>query len=131
MTGILIYVASVVIAAIIGAVPLIIKGNKAKKAEKMASTDVEKEKAETEMLKAKSEMREYLLSLIVQAEKNYSILDKVMKTQQNSSAGGIKKESVFTKLQSYALSKGFDFDGEFWSNAIDELISFTKQVNFK
>ena len=68
--------------------------------------------------------------LIVGAEATYKAFDVVMK-QQNSSAGSLKKETVATKLQTYALSNGYEFDAEFWSNKIDELVKFTKDVNAK
>ena len=130
MTMLVIYIGAFVVGSILGFVPLVSKWIKARKAKKTATTKAELETAEAEKEKALSEMREYMMSLIVQAESAFNVLDKVMKAE-HSSAGSMKKESVFTKLQAFAFSKGFEFDGEFWSKKIDEFVAFTKLVNSK
>lgn len=117
------HIIALVLGFITGFIPILIKWNKARRDKKSAKTEAEKEKAE-------KEMREYLDELIIQAEKSFVVLDKVMKAQ-NSSAGSMKKKSVFTDLQAFAISKGFDFDIDFWSKKIDEIVAFTKEVNSK
>ena len=51
--------------------------------------------------------------------------------QQNGSAGAMKKKSVSTDLQSYALAHGYEYDAAFWSAKIDEIVAFTREVNAK
>ena len=46
-------------------------------------------------------------------------------------SGALKKDSVMAKLSQYALEKGYVFDSEYWSKAIDELVALTKNVNVK
>lgn len=104
-------------------IPLIVALLNARKAYKEANTEAEKEKAYND-LKAQAQM------FIEQAEQNYKDLNRMLKAQ-GSSAGGVKKESVITKLQSYALTKGYAFDVEFWNEEIDEIVNFTKEVNGK
>ena len=128
--AIIVHLITLIIGAFAGAVPLVIKWNKARKAKNSAVTVAEQEKATADKEKASAELREYLNDLIVQAEKAYTGMDRMLKAQ-NSSAGGMKKKSVFSDLQAYALSKGFEFDADFWSKKIDEIVAFTKQVNSK
>lgn len=113
---------SIAIIASIG-VPFIVKLKLTNKKLHEAETDAEFEKASADLL-------EYAKQLINTAEDAYSGFDKVMKTQ-NSTAGGMKKESVLSKLQVYALQKGYAFDTLEWSDKIDELVKFTKNVNGK
>ena len=54
-----------------------------------------------------------------------------MLKQRNASAGAVKKDTVMTKLQAYAMEKGYEFDAEFWSNQIDEIVALTRTVNAK
>lgn len=102
-------------------IPVLIKFFDALKKGKAAKTEAEREKAYTDMLAMAQ-------SFIASAEVAFKGFDTVMK-QQNSSAGAMKKENVSTKLQAYALSKGYEFDADFWSSKIDELVKFTKEVN--
>lgn len=101
--------------------PFLIKFINAYKESKAATTAADKEKAYNDMLATAQ-------SFIVSVEAAYKGFDAVMKSQ-GSSAGSMKKETVETKLQAYALSKGYEFDAEYWSKKIDELVKFTKEVN--
>lgn len=93
--------------------PLVYKLVKSVKALKEAKTEAEKERAFNDMLKQAQ-------SLIQAAESAFSELDK---------AGALKKESVVATLQAYALSNGYEYDAEFWSAKIDEIVAFTREVN--
>lgn len=64
------------------------------------------------------------------AEKSFEGFDKVMK-EQGSSAGAMKKDAVFTKLQAYALQNGYKFDADYWNEEIDKIVAFTREVNAK
>ena len=57
-------------------------------------------------------------------------VDNILK-QSGSSAGAVKKDTVMTKLQAYALDKGYEFDVAYWRNKVDEIVTLTKQVNAK
>ena len=104
-------------------IPAFIALKKAWNARKTAETDAAKEKADAELLALAK-------NFIHEAEVAYDGFDKVMKTQ-NSSAGKVKKENVFTKLQAHALYNGYEFDADEWSAKIDSLVEFTKGVNAK
>lgn len=101
--------------------PLTVALIKAIKAKKNAKTEAEAEKANADLLtNAKA--------FIAAAEVAFAGFDKTMKAQ-GSSAGAMKKDTVFNKLQAYALQNGYSFDVDFWSAKIDELVAFTKSVN--
>lgn len=104
-------------------VPLVLGLIKAIRARKAAETEAEKEKANNDLFAVAQE-------LVATAEKAFSSLDAVMK-QQGASAGPMKKENVVAKLQAYALSKGYEYDAEYWNAKIDEIVAFTREVNAK
>ncbi len=122
--GLLFNVASVVIGALASGIPILYKWNKARKAKNNAVTEAEKKQAQIEML-------EQANALICEAETAFKSVDEIMKSRGTGSAGSLKKKSVLTDLQAFALSKGIEFDSEFWSAKVDEIVSFTKSVNSK
>lgn len=93
------------------------------KARVKAQTEAEKEKASADLLSTAQ-------GFIQVAEDSFEGFNKMLKAQGNS-AGPMKKENVLTKLQAYALQKGYEFDTEFWSAKIDEIVAFTREVNAK
>lgn len=88
-----------------------------------AKTEAAKEKADADLLTTAK-------GFISAAEVAFEGFDKMMKAQ-NSSAGAMKKDTVFTKLQAYALQNGYSFDADVWNQKIDELVAYTKSVNAK
>lgn len=112
---------AIITAVITVGIPAFIKLRKAILARRNAETEADKAKAESDLLMIAKQF-------IKDAEIIFAGFDKVMKAQ-GSSAGAMKKESVLTKLQSYALNNGYDFDVEYWGNEIDELVKFTREVN--
>lgn len=121
---VIIHVASIVLGALASGIPILIKWNNARKAKLSAVTEAEKKQAQIEML-------EQANAFIQTAEVTFSAFDNVMKAQHTGTAGAMKKENVMTRLQAFALSKGYEFDAEFWSTKIDEIVAFTKSVNSK
>jgi hypothetical protein len=105
------------------AVPLAVKLSAANKARKAAETAAEREKAVNDMLATAQ-------GLVESAEEAFAGFDAVMK-KQGSSAGAMKKDNVFTKLQTYALQRGYEFDADYWRAKIDEIVAFTRKVNAK
>ena len=93
------------------------------KACKAAKGEAAKEKAEADLLATAK-------GFIAAAEVAFEGFDKTMKSQ-GSSAGAMKKDTVFNKLQAYALQNGYAFDVDAWSAKIDELVAYTKSVNIK
>lgn len=104
-------------------VPAFLSLRKAWNARAVAETDVAKVKADAALLEAAK-------NFIATAENVYDGMDKLMKPNGDS-AGGVKHENVFIKLQAYALQNGYEFDAEKWSKVIDDLVNFTKIVNYK
>ena len=104
-------------------VPLIVKFMQELKARKNAQIEAEKTKALNDMLATAQ-------AFVQNAEKAFEGYDKMLK-QQGESAGAMKKDNVITKLQTYALQHGYDFDVTFWDEKIDEIVAFTKNVNAK
>lgn len=105
------------------AIPYTVKLISASKAKKAATTEAEKEKARNDMVNVANEF-------ILAAETAFKGFDSLMR-QQNTTAGEMKKDTVITKLQAYALSHGYEFDAEYWSQKVDEIVAFTKKVNAK
>lgn len=93
------------------------------KKRRAAETKAEKEAATNDMLNQ-------LNILIESMESTYKDIDAVMK-ERGSSMGPVKKDGVLTKLQAYAISKGYEFDADFWSAKNDEVVKLTKAVNAK
>lgn len=114
---------ALVVSVISTAVPFIISLVSTIKKYKAAKTEAEKQAAI-------NDMAEVAKSFIVDAEELYKQYDKLMKAQ-GSTGGAVKKDSVMTKLQAYALEHGYTFDAEFWSNKIDQLVALTRKVNSK
>lgn len=91
---------------------------------------VRKAKTEAEKQAAINDLRELATSFIVDAEVLYKDIDSIVK-QQNKTCGAIKKDSVMTKIQDAAITKGVEFDKEFWSEEVDKLVAMTRKVNAK
>ncbi len=93
------------------------------KAVRIAKTEAEKQTAINEL---KAEAQEFVMGV----ETLYADIDAVVK-QQGKSLGAIKKDSVMTKIQDACILKHIEFDKEYWSKVIDDLVTVTKQVNAK
>ena len=85
---------------------------------------------ETEKQKAIGEIKTLAQNFIVEAENLYKDIDTIVKGQ-GKTCGAIKKDSVMTKIQDGCITKGVEFDKEFWSAYIDEQVKLTRQVNAK
>lgn len=112
-----------ILAPFVPLVPTGIALFKSIKARRAAQTEAAKEKANADLLATAK-------NFIAAAEVAFAGFDKTMKAQ-GSSAGAMKKDTVFNKLQAYALQNGYAFDVDEWSAKIDELVAFTKSVNSK
>lgn len=109
--------------AVATGIPLIINVIKAKKKAKNAKKEEERRVAE-------AEIRVEMKRLIETAEQTYKQVDGMLK-QNGESAGPLKKDSVFSKLLAFAVTKNYQFDSDYWSNEIDDEVKFTKKVNEK
>ena len=69
-----------------------------------------------------------LNSLITNAETLYADVANLLK-REGKSAGIVKKDSVMSKLQAYALERGYTFDAEYWGKKVDEIVELTRKVN--
>lgn len=133
----IIYTAIMALSLFVGVVTSVISIKKSVTARKnavaeaeAAKTDAEKAAAEAARERAEADLLANAKNFIKAAEVAFEGFDKMMKAQ-NSSAGAMKKDTVFTKLQAYALQNGYAFDADEWSKKIDELVEFTKSVNTK
>lgn len=116
--------AMIVFSFIVGtAIPFFVAVKNAHKKRNKATTEAEKAQADAELMNLAQ-------TLIVKAETEFKEYNNFLKTR-GQSAGSVKKASVLTDLKAYALEKGFSFLEDEWSNKIDELVSFTKDVNAK
>lgn len=96
---------------------------------KTAKTIAEQEAALNDMTSAAQ-------GFIADAEKLYEDYTKQLvgtgvAVTTSVKSGALKKDSVMAKLSQYALEKGYVFDSEYWSGAIDKLVELTKNVNAK
>lgn len=113
-------VLSFVVATLIPTVIGLVKAIKAKKAAKTAQQEAE----------ANSAMQYAVNGFIEEAEELYKTVDAVVK-EKGGSCGAVKKDSVLTKLQAYALQNGYDYDATYWSGVVDEIVEMTRKVNSK
>lgn len=118
---VIIAIATFVVATLIPSIIALVKYVKKYKA---AKTEAEKQAIYNELLGEANK-------LIVSAEETYKQVDSLLKQQGGAGSGSVKKDSVMTKLQAYCIEKGVDFDTEFWSGKIDELVQLTRKVNAK
>lgn len=108
-----------------------LKAKRAAKAHLESATTVEEQaKAESDLAAAELALEAAAKSFIMDAEVMYKSFDDVLKTK-GQSAGSLKKETVLSKLRTFAIEKGITLDVEAWSAKIDELVAFTKKVNGK
>lgn len=103
----------------------------AQEAAAAAKTEAERVAAEAEAEKIKNELLGMATSLVQSAENTYKEVDAILKTKTSKGCGAVKKDSVMTKLQAACIEKGVDFDEEYWSAKIDELVKLTREVNTK
>ena len=96
----------------------------------LASTtdDAEKAKLEAANSAATIDMLNVCNELIITAETLYADVSSLLK-KEGKSAGAVKKDSVMSKLQAYAIEHGYTFDAEYWNKKIDEIVDMTKKVN--
>lgn len=96
----------------------------------LASTtdDAEKAKLEAANSAATIDMLNVCNELITTAETLYADVSSLLK-KEGKSAGAVKKDSVMSKLQAYAIEHGYTFDAEYWNKKIDEIVDMTKKVN--
>ena len=92
--------------------------------------EAEKAKLEAENAQATIDLTNVLGEFIANAEALYADVATQLKVQ-GKTAGAVKKDSVMSKLQAYALSKNYEFDETYWSAKVDETIALTKEVNAK
>ena len=105
------------------AVPFLVAVKKAHKKRNHAQTEAEKAMANTELMNLAK-------GLIADVEREFKDYNAFLKSR-GASAGSVKKNSVMTDLKAYAIEKGYDFDETEWSDAIDNLVAFTRNVNAK
>ena len=68
--------------------------------------------------------------LVKTTEVAYGTIDKVLKLN-NESAGSLKKRDVLLSLHDFCLDRGYTWDEDAMSAAIDAKVDFTKTVNSK
>lgn len=112
----------IVIAFFTGVIPGLIALYKFTKATIKAKSSIDREKNFTLML-------DEVNKLIVNAETQFKNLDNVLKSSNQGTSGVFKKESVMAKLQQFATNSHIEFDLEYWSKKVDEIIAITKKVN--
>lgn len=105
-------------------IPSIIALVKKWKQAKAATTEAEKQAIYNDLLNEVN-------ILIANAETTYKDIDAILKAQTGKGSGAVKKENVLTKLQAYCMDKGVEYDADYWSKKVDEIVKLTKEVNTK
>lgn len=93
-----------------------------------ATDEAEKAKLEAANSAAMTDMLNACNELIMNAETLYSDISLLLK-KEGKSAGAVKKDSVMSKLQAYAIERGYEFDAEYWDKKVNEIVGMTKTVN--
>lgn len=133
LKGVLVALATFITTCLPAIIALVnsIKKYKAAKAE---AAEAQKTANEAEMqAEAEAAFNDMLVKVnefIKSAEITYKEFDAILKGQ-GASAGAMKKKTVMTDLQAYAIQNGYDFDENVWSAKIDEIVKLTKSVNVK
>lgn len=78
--------------------------------------------------KAEADMKAKAQQLVLIAENSFADINDILK-DKGKSAGGMKKQNVMTELQQYAITNGYTFDREKWSDIVESIVTLTKQVN--
>lgn len=115
---IVIAIASFLFATLIPSIILLVNKWKALK---KAKTEAEKQAIYNDMLGVAN-------TLVGDAEDLYREVDAIVK-QRGGTMGLVKKDGVMNKLQAICIEKGVEFDKEYWSNKIDEIVAVTRKVN--
>lgn len=105
-------------------IPFVVTTVKNFKAAKEAKTDAERQAIYNDMLNQ-------VTALVANAETTFKALDESLKGQGKSGCGALKKQTVMQSLQTYALTKGIEFDADYWGTKVDEVVAVTKKVNVK
>lgn len=87
-------------------------------------------KTEAEKQAAINDLKQLAKGFIVEAENAWKATNNILK-QNGGSCGANKKSEVMTKLHQACFDKKIDFDEEFWSKEVDDLVEVTRQVNAK
>lgn len=126
-----------IVAFLVGAIPTVTalvvaikKYRHSSKALESASDEAATAKLEAERAEAVNDMTNALQRLIEQTEVLYADVASQLKSN-GKSAAAVKKDSAMVKLQAYALTKGYEFDEEYWSEQLDNMVNMTKIVNAK
>ncbi len=77
---------------------------------------------------ATTDMLQVCNSFVINAETLYADVANLLK-REGKSAGIVKKDSVMSKLQAYALEHDYTFDAEYWDKKVDEIVELTQKVN--
>lgn len=120
-TEIIIDIIKISITALLVLIPTLIRIFQLGKKVKNANSNTEKEQA-------KIQLRSEAIELIKAAEIAYKDINLILK-QKGSSAGPIKKDSVMTKLENYAVEKNIPFDREYWNSEVDIIVADSKEIN--
>lgn len=115
-------VASIAGLLFVTVIPTIVKYVKTWKEYKAAKTEAERQAAINEMLG-------YANELVAAAEETYKKVDTLLKQDGGKGSGAVKKDSVMTKLQAKCIEKGIEFDSEYWSEKVDDIVKLTRTVN--
>lgn len=125
----------VITSAVFTAIPLVIaliasikSKIKIRKQLKNCTDEAEKAKLEAANSAATTDMLNVCNELIMSAEILYSDVSSILK-KEGKSAGSVKKDSVMSKLQAYAIERNYEFDAEYWDKKVDEIVDMTKKVN--
>ena len=124
-----------IVAFLAAAIPLVIAlfaniKSRLRISKRLATTidDAERAKLEAAKAAAINDMHNVCDVLIANVETLYEGVANILK-KEGKNAGPVKKDSVMSKLQAYALERGYAFDAEFWNTKIDEIVELTRKVN--
>lgn len=88
-----------------------------------------KAKTEEEKQQILNDISNSVGQLVTEAEEQYKDFDKVLKAQTGTGCGTLKKDKVLSQIQALCTEKGIEYDKEYWSNQVEEIVQITKQVN--
>ena len=90
--------------------------------------DLKNAKTEAERQEIINEILGEAKNFVVSAEEMYKSVNDILKTQ-GVSCGALKKDKVMTSIQQLCISKGINYDADFWSAEVEKIVAVTKKVN--
>lgn len=130
VSAILGFVTATLIPTIIVLIKQIKRAKQAKCDALKAKTEEEKQRAEAEKQAAINDITELMKGFCADTESYFKAYESEVKAKGGSCAAA-KQDSVLTKVLKECITRGIDYDQQYWAKKVDDYVASTKVVNAK